>query len=165
MVLLPELVVDLQDSSARGDAQMYLAMCLAHAPTLDINLATTRIPPNADANALLDACSGYDTRVARRIRHDEFYDKVVLQEDEPLEAEMEKQREAAARLTRSEEFTWTSSKEAEKNKSKGNETDASPPTKHTKDSDDEVVPSPSKEAEEDRPQADDEARSSPVKEK
>jgi hypothetical protein len=90
MDLLPELVVNLQASSARGAAQMSLAMCLVHAPTLDINLAIIGIHANADANALLDAFSGYDTRIARRIHDDEFYDKVVLPEDEPLEAEMEK---------------------------------------------------------------------------
>ncbi|KAK1683089.1 hypothetical protein QYE76_043937 [Lolium multiflorum] len=37
-----------------------------------------------DVGALLDAVSGYDTRIARRIRHEEFYDKVVLPADEPL---------------------------------------------------------------------------------
>jgi hypothetical protein len=165
MDLLSELVVDLQASSARDAAQMSLSMCLAHAPTLDINMATTGIPPDADANALLDACSGYDTRIARRIRHEEFYDKVVLPEDEPLEAELEKERKAEARPTGSEEFTWTSSKEVEKNKSKGNDIGASSPTKQAEDSDDDVVSSPAKEAETDKPRTDDEARSSPVKEK
>ncbi|KAK1649182.1 hypothetical protein QYE76_066987 [Lolium multiflorum] len=87
MDVLPALVVDLQASSARGAAQMSLAMCLAWSPDLDIDLATTGVPPNTDVNALLDACSGYDTRIARRIPHDEFYDKVVLPADELLEAE------------------------------------------------------------------------------
>jgi hypothetical protein len=136
-------------------------MCLANGPTLDINIATAGIPPDADANALLDACSGYDTRIARRIRHEEFYDKVVLLEDEPLEAELEKEHEAETRPAGSEEFTWTSSKE--KNKFKGNDTGASSPTKQTEDSDDEVVSSPSKEAEIDKPRNADEARSSPAK--
>jgi hypothetical protein len=103
MDVLPELVVDLQASSARGAAQMSLAMCLANAPNLDIDLATTGIPPDADSNSLLDACSGYDTRIARRIRHDEFYDKVVLPADEPLEAELEKIREAETRPAGSED--------------------------------------------------------------
>jgi hypothetical protein len=165
MDLLPELVVDLQASSARGAAQMSLAMCLAHAPSLDIDIATIGIPPDADANALLDACSGYDTRIARRVRHEEFYDKVMLPADEPLEAELEKEREAEARPSGSDEFTWTSSKEAEKNKSKGNDTSASSPMKQAEDSDDEVVSSPVKEAEKDKLEADDEARSSPAKEK
>ncbi|KAK1667004.1 hypothetical protein QYE76_055163 [Lolium multiflorum] len=94
---------------------------MARAPTLNIEVATAGIPPDADPNALLDACSGYDTRIARRIRHGEFYDKVVLPADEPLEAELDKVREAEARPPRSEDgsqFTWTSSKEAEKNGTK-----------------------------------------------
>ncbi|KAK1617172.1 hypothetical protein QYE76_022689 [Lolium multiflorum] len=41
--------------------------------------------------------SGYDTRIARRIRHDEFYDKVVLPADEPLEVELHKEHDAEAR--------------------------------------------------------------------
>ncbi|KAK1683758.1 hypothetical protein QYE76_044606 [Lolium multiflorum] len=78
MDLLPELVVDLQSSSARGAAAMSLAMCLAHNPSLNLDRVTSGVPPDADVNALLDAVSGYDTRIARRIRHDEFYEKVVL---------------------------------------------------------------------------------------
>jgi hypothetical protein len=97
MDALPELVVDLQASSARGAAQMSLAMCLACAPGLYIDLATAGVPPNCDADALLDACSGYDTRIARRIGHNEFYDKFVLPTDEALEAELDKEREVEAR--------------------------------------------------------------------
>jgi hypothetical protein len=78
MDILPELVVDLQSSSARGAAAMSLAMCLAHIPELNLDRVTSDVPPTADVNALLDAVSGYDTRTAWRIRHDEFYDKVVL---------------------------------------------------------------------------------------
>ncbi|KAK1553521.1 hypothetical protein QYE76_008067 [Lolium multiflorum] len=96
MDALPELVVDLQASSARGAAQMSLAMCLARALELDIDLSTAEVPPNCDTDALLDACSGYDTRIACRIRHNEFYDKVVLPADEALKAELEKEREAEA---------------------------------------------------------------------
>jgi hypothetical protein len=96
MDVLPELVVDLQASSARGPAAMSLAMCLAHIPGLKLDEVTTGVPPTSDVNALLDAVSGYDTRIARCIRHEEFYDKVVLPADEPLEAELEKDREAEA---------------------------------------------------------------------
>jgi hypothetical protein len=94
---------------------MSLAMCLARAPRLDIGVTTVGIPLNVDADALLDACSGYDTRIARRISHDEFYDKVVLPADEPRGAELEKEHEAGARPTGSgdgSQFTWTSSKQA-----------------------------------------------------
>ncbi|KAK1661929.1 hypothetical protein QYE76_050088 [Lolium multiflorum] len=92
MDVLPELVTDLQASSARGAAAMALTMCLAHNADLDLDQVTTGVPPDADVSALLDAVSGYDTRIARRIRHEEFYDKVVLPADEPLEAELQKAR-------------------------------------------------------------------------
>ncbi|XP_071678179.1 uncharacterized protein [Lolium perenne] len=94
MDVLPELVTDLQASSARGAAAMALTMCLAHTPGLELDEVTTGVPPDADVGALLDAVSGYDTRIARRIRHEEFYDKVVLPADEPLEAELQEELEA-----------------------------------------------------------------------
>jgi hypothetical protein len=97
MDVLPELVVDLQASSAWGAAAISLAMCLAHAPDLDLDLATTGVPPDADVNALLDACTGYETRIAQRIHHEEVYDKVVLPADEHLQAKLDKEREAEAR--------------------------------------------------------------------
>jgi hypothetical protein len=162
MDALSDLIVDLQASSARGAAQMSLAMCLARAPHLDIDLTTTGVPPDANVDALLNACSGYDSRIARRIRHDEFYDKVVLPADEALEAEYVKEREAEARPVGSgdgSQFTWTSSKD----KSKGG---AASPTEEIEDDDDEgVVSSPAKEAEEEQAQAKEAARSSAAKEK
>ncbi|KAM0925344.1 hypothetical protein ACQ4PT_004266 [Festuca glaucescens] len=72
MAVLSELVVDLQASSARGATQMALAMCLARAPTLNLDEATAAIPKDSNPDELLDACSGYDTRIARRVCHDEF---------------------------------------------------------------------------------------------
>jgi hypothetical protein len=168
MDVLPELVIDLQASSAWGAAAMSLAMCLARTPDLDIDLGTTGVPPDADVNALLDAVSGYDTRIARRIRHKEFYDKVVLPADEHLKAELEKEREAEARPAESSDgsrFTWTSSKNAEKNKSKGADEGTASPAKEAEESDDDVVSSSAKEAEKSQTQAHDEGRSSPTREK
>ncbi|XP_071674262.1 uncharacterized protein [Lolium perenne] len=72
MDVLPELVIDLQASSARGAAAMALTMCLAHTPGLDLDEVTTGVPPDADVGELLDAVSGYDTRIARRIRVDDI---------------------------------------------------------------------------------------------
>ncbi|KAK1652750.1 hypothetical protein QYE76_070555 [Lolium multiflorum] len=119
MDILPELVTDLQASSARGAAAMTLTMCLAHNPEMDLDRVTTGVPPSADVGALLDAVSGYDTRIARRIRHEEFYDKVVLPADEPLEAELQKERDTEARPAESgNQFTWTSSKDAPQEETK-----------------------------------------------
>jgi hypothetical protein len=44
MDILPELVVDLQASSARGAAAISLGMCLAHNPDLDVDRVTTGVP-------------------------------------------------------------------------------------------------------------------------
>ncbi|XP_071685398.1 uncharacterized protein [Lolium perenne] len=142
MDLLPELVVDLQSSSARGAAAMSLAMCLAHNPSLNLDLVTSGVPPECNVNALLDAVSGYDTRIARRIRHDEFYEKVVLSADEPLEAEHLEDREAENRPAQSgSQYTWTSSK---------NQGGAASPTAAGAE-EDEDVSSPAKDAEKEAP--------------
>jgi hypothetical protein len=114
MAILPELVIDMQTSSARGAAQMALAMCLAQAPTLNLEEASTSIPEDADPNELLDVCSGYDIRIVMHICHDEFYEKHVLLADEAIEAELLKKADAEKKPVGSDEgsqFTWTSSKE------------------------------------------------------
>ncbi|KAK1603621.1 hypothetical protein QYE76_027294 [Lolium multiflorum] len=161
--MLPELVVDLQASSARGATCMSLAMCLARSPGLDLDVTTTGVPPNTDVNALLDACSGYDTRIARRIPHTGFYNKVVLPADELLEAEYAKEREAEAQPVGSGDegqVTWTCSKD----KSKDGATSL---TKGAEDDDDDedVGSSPAKEAECETAQTEDGAGSSPTEEK
>jgi hypothetical protein len=156
MDVLPELVVDLQASSARGAAAMSLAMCLAHNPELNLDQVTVGVPPDADVNALLDAVSGYDTRIARRICHDEFYDKVLLPADEPLEAELLKEREAESRPAQSgSQYTWTSSKD---------QGGAATPVADEEEDDDNVS-SPAKDAEKETPAADVNVETSPAKEK
>ncbi|KAK1602361.1 hypothetical protein QYE76_016402 [Lolium multiflorum] len=143
MDVLPELVTDLQASSARGAAAMTLTMCLAHNSELDLDRVTTGVPPEADVGALLDAVSGYDTRIARRIRHEEFYDKVVLPADEPLEAELQKELDAEARPAESgTQFTWTSSKDATQDQTKDNAA-----TSEEEQESDEDVSSPAEDAE------------------
>jgi hypothetical protein len=166
MDVLPELVTDLQASSARGAAAMALTMCLAHTPGLDLDEVTTGVPPDADVGLLLDAVSGYDTRIARRIRHEEFYDKVVLAADEPLEAELQKELEAKARPAESgAQFTWTSSKDAPQeepktstaaSEEKGSEEEVSSPAEGAKEQD----PEPAEGAKEQDP----EGKTSPAKE-
>ncbi|KAK1699598.1 hypothetical protein QYE76_016295 [Lolium multiflorum] len=155
MDILPELVTDLQASSARGAAAMTLAMCLAHNPEMDLDRVTTGVPPTTDVGVLLDAVSGYDTRIARRIRHDEFYDKTVLPADEPLEAELQKEHEAETRPAESgTQLTWTSSKDAPQEEPKSSaatseeekesEEDVSSPAEDAKGKDPEGNASPSK---------------------
>ncbi|KAK1668900.1 hypothetical protein QYE76_057059 [Lolium multiflorum] len=152
MDVLPELVTDLQASSARGAAAMALTMCLAHHADLDLDRVTTGVPPDADVSALLDAVSGYDTRIARRIRHEEFYDKVVLPADESLEAELQKELAAKARPAESgTQFTWTSSKNAPQEEpktstaaSEESDEDVSSPAEGAKEQDPEGKTSPAK---------------------
>ncbi|KAM0913770.1 hypothetical protein ACQ4PT_011943 [Festuca glaucescens] len=130
MAVLPELVVDLQASSNCGAAQMALAMCLARAPTLNLEEATASIPEDSNMDELLDACSGYDTRIARRVRHDELYDKVILPADEAIEEKLLKKAEAEKKPAGSgdsSQFTWTSSKEADKDKTKSGDDASSSP--------------------------------------
>ncbi|KAK1645639.1 hypothetical protein QYE76_063444 [Lolium multiflorum] len=156
MDVLPELVTDLQASSARGAAAMTLTMCLAHNSELDLDQVTTGVPPDADVGALLDAVSGYDTRIARRIRHEEFYDKVVLPADESLEAELQKERDAEARPAESgTQFTWTSSKDAPQEEPK----ESAAASKEEEESDEDVS-SPAEDAEEGDPKG----KTSPAKE-
>ncbi|KAK1694600.1 hypothetical protein QYE76_011297 [Lolium multiflorum] len=156
MDILPELVTDLQASSARGAAAMTLTMCLAHNPKMDLDRVTSGVPPTADVGKLLDAVSGYDTRIARRIRHEEFYDKVVLPADEPLEDELQKERDAEARPAESgTQFTWTSSKDAPEeeeprtsaatsDEDEESDEDVSSPAEGAKGKDPEATASPSK---------------------
>ncbi|KAK1653657.1 hypothetical protein QYE76_071462 [Lolium multiflorum] len=153
MDVLPELVTDLQASSARGAAAMALTMCLAHNSELDLDQVTAGVPPDANVNALLDAVNGYDTRIARRIRHEEFYDKFVLPADEPLEAELQKERDAEARPAESgTQFTWTSSKDAPQEEPKDgaaaskeeSEEDVSSPTEDAEEGDPKGKTSPAK---------------------
>jgi hypothetical protein len=156
MDVLPELVVDLQASSARGAAAMSLAMCLAHHPEMDLEQVTSGVPPSADVSALLDLVTGYDTRIARRIRHNEFYDKAVLPADEPLEAELLQEREAEARPAESgSQYTWTSSKD---------QGGASTPAAGD-DEENEDASSPAKNTEEEAPEAVVNVEASPAKEK
>ncbi|KAK1616007.1 hypothetical protein QYE76_021524 [Lolium multiflorum] len=150
MDVLPELVTDLQASSARGAAAMALTMCLAHHSDLDLDQVTTGVPPDADVSALLDAVSGYDTRIARRIRHEEFYDKVVLPADESLEANFRRNSAKARPAESGTQFTWTSSKNAPQEEPKNStaseesDEDVSSPAEGAKEQDPEGKTSPAK---------------------
>ena len=57
-------------------------MALARYPEMDLNMITTAIPDEADAEALLKACEGYDHRISKGMDHSAFFDLVVLPEDE-----------------------------------------------------------------------------------
>jgi hypothetical protein len=131
MSMLPEIVTDLQASSARGAARMALAMCLCRYPDMDLNATTTAVPDGCDSDKALEQCNGYDTRIASYVRHDQFYDKVVVPEDEA--AEERKMRESAAEDPEvsddNSNRTWTSSKSPAKTDLAGDATASSPAKK------------------------------------
>ena len=55
MQLLPDIMTDLQESSARGAARVALAMCLARNPTMDLNETTYTVPEGSEPDQLLIA--------------------------------------------------------------------------------------------------------------
>ncbi|KAK1680446.1 hypothetical protein QYE76_041294 [Lolium multiflorum] len=77
-----------------------------------------------DVGALLDAVSGYDTRIARRIRHEEFYDKFTWTSSK--DAPQEEPKSSAATSEEEEESEEDVSSPAEDAKEKDPEGDASP---------------------------------------
>ena len=81
MHLVPDFIEDWQKSSARGAARIALSMALARYPEMDLNMITTAIPDEADAEALLKACEGYDHRISKGMDHAAFYNIVVLPRD------------------------------------------------------------------------------------
>ncbi|KAK1664433.1 hypothetical protein QYE76_052592 [Lolium multiflorum] len=127
MDILPELVTDLQASCPRCSCN---------------DLDYTHV-------------SGYDTRIARRIRHEEFYDKVVLPADEPLETNFKKSVTRKPDLRNRDSVCWTSSKDAPQEEPKDSaaasdedeesEEDVSSPAEGAKEKDPEGNASPSKE--------------------
>jgi hypothetical protein len=168
MDVLTELVIDLQASLSRGAAHMSLAMCLAHAPNPYIDLATTGIPPDADPNALLDACGGYDTRSHGASVMRNATTKWCFPLKNISKQSLRKKCEAEARPAGSGDgsrYTWNSSKEAEKNKTKSDDEGASSSAKEGEEDDNDDVSYPAKEAEKSEAQDDDEDRTSPAKEK
>jgi hypothetical protein len=123
---------------------------------MDLEQVTAGVPPSADVSALLDLVTSYDMRIARRIRHNGFYDKAVLPADESLEAELLQEREAESRPAESgSKYTWTSSKD---------QGGAATPTANDEE-DDEDASSPAKNADEEVPEAEVNVEASPAKEK
>jgi hypothetical protein len=54
------------------------------------------VPDGCDSDKALHLCSGYDARIASYVCHDQFYDKVVLPEDEAAEESKLEESAAAA---------------------------------------------------------------------
>ena len=75
MRVVPELIRDWQESSARGAASIALAMCKAHFPTMSFASITRGVPKGTNIKAALAETKGYDTLFARRVDHSFWYKK------------------------------------------------------------------------------------------
>ncbi|KAK1558092.1 hypothetical protein QYE76_007526 [Lolium multiflorum] len=89
-----------------GDDCKDLISAARYATTYPSRGVTTGVPPDADVSALLDAVSGYDTRIARRIRHEEFYDRSFFVTNPWKEQKGSRERD----LRNQNPICWTSSK-------------------------------------------------------
>jgi hypothetical protein len=78
---LSEFIMDLQESSACGAARSALAMCLARNPNMDFDETTYIVTEGANPEKLLQACEGYDHRIAKNLDYNAFYNKIVLEKD------------------------------------------------------------------------------------
>ena len=63
-----------QASSARRSARLAFALCLAQYPDMDLDTVTSGMPEDADDLALLEACQGFDQRLANCVTHSAYYD-------------------------------------------------------------------------------------------
>ncbi|KAK1613162.1 hypothetical protein QYE76_036835 [Lolium multiflorum] len=91
MLMVPELIGDWQESSARGVAAHVLTMCKAHFPTLDFAQIAAGVPKATNIKNLLAETCGFDTLFSNRVNHSMWYEKhdlpAVFSEDEEEEEE------------------------------------------------------------------------------
>ncbi|KAK1648177.1 hypothetical protein QYE76_065982 [Lolium multiflorum] len=88
---VPELIMDWQESSARGVASLVLATCKAHVPTMNFSDVARGVPKSANLRKLLAETQGFDRVFVGRVNHSFWYNKHDLPEgfsdaeDEPEE--------------------------------------------------------------------------------
>ena len=75
MLLVPELIEDWQESSARGAATTVLAMCKAHFPVMDFATIARGVPKGTNVKKALAETEGFDTLFAQRVNHLSWYEK------------------------------------------------------------------------------------------
>jgi hypothetical protein len=75
MQMVPDLLKDWQESSARGLASIALAMCKAHFPAMSFATIARGVPKGTNVKAALAETKGYDTLFARRVDHSYWYKK------------------------------------------------------------------------------------------
>jgi hypothetical protein len=75
MLIVPELVGDWQESSARGVAAHVLTMCKAHFPTLEFAQIAAGVPKATNIKKLLAETYGFDTLFSNQVNHSMWYEK------------------------------------------------------------------------------------------
>jgi hypothetical protein len=75
MKLVPDLIGDRQESSARGAASIALAMCKAYFPAMDFATIARGVPKGTNVKEALAETQGFDTLFAQRVDHSSWYKK------------------------------------------------------------------------------------------
>ena len=75
MLLVPEIMEDWQESSARGAVATVLAMCKAHFPAMDFATIARGVPKGTNVKKALAETHGFDTLFAERVDHEAWYEK------------------------------------------------------------------------------------------
>jgi hypothetical protein len=71
--MVPELIGDWQESSARGAAATALAMCKAHFPAMDFATIARGVPKSTNVKQAIAETQGFDMLFAERVDHLSWY--------------------------------------------------------------------------------------------
>jgi hypothetical protein len=75
MLMVPELIRDWQEFSARRVAVHVLVMCKVHFPTLDFAKIAAGVPKATNIKKLLGETCGFDTLFSNRVNYSMWYEK------------------------------------------------------------------------------------------
>lgn len=78
MKLVPDLIRDWQESSARGAASITLSMCKSYFPAMDFATVARGVPKGTNVKKALAETEGFDTLFAQRVNHSAWYEKHAL---------------------------------------------------------------------------------------
>jgi hypothetical protein len=75
MKMVPDLIRDWQESSARGAASIALAMCKLYFPAMNFATVACGVPKGTNLKKALAKTEGFDTLFAKRVNHSAWYEK------------------------------------------------------------------------------------------
>jgi hypothetical protein len=75
MKMVPDLIREWQESSARGAASIALAMCKSYFPAMNFATVACRVPKGTNVKKALAEIEGFDTLFAQRVNHSAWYKK------------------------------------------------------------------------------------------